>query len=349
MTTRTRRWTGAIALICLSALTAACTVGDATGAADETGNAADADAIHIGLVQEARPDVEPWSLAWHDSLESLKADDGAIKVTETFEAYDATRAEPVIRQLLDGGADVMALSTFVLTDIANVVADEYPDVPMVLTSFGVKKQPNLSEATASYLEVGYSTCWLLARLSTDHRVGVVGAQEAPFEVESLQGCELGAKAADPKAEVTLVNSNSFTDAQANREQVQNLLSKGIDNIFLVSGTEDAVGGFRLCEQAGAHCVTWGGDGRTWAPTASVMTVVLDWKHVMADLVEQARTGDLEAKSFDLTFGNEGLTVAGVDESDAVDDALLAEFQDMIAGLADESIELPDSSVHPGMR
>lgn len=336
----TRFFAGAVGLACTAALLAACSDSDAGTEGAE---------IHIGLVQEARPDVEPWSLAWHDSLEALKADDSDVKSTETFDAYDATRAEPVIRQLLDGGADVMALSTFVLTDIAKVVADEYPDVPMVLTSFGVMKQPNLSEATASYLEIGYSTCWLLARLSEDGRVGVVGAQEAPFEVESLEGCELGAKAADPDAEITLVNSNSFTDAQANREQVQNLLGQGIDNIFLVSGTEDAVGGFRLCEQAGAHCATWGGDARRWAPTASVMTVVLDWTIVLEDLVEQARSGELEAKSWGLTYGNGGLDVTGVDESEDVSDELKAEFDDIIAGLADESIELPESTVHPGLR
>lgn len=341
MTRRTRILAGALALSCLSALTAACSAGGASAEAS--------DDIHVGLVQEARPDVEPWSLAWHDSMEKLKSEDSAVDSTETFEAYDATRAEPVIRQLLDGGADVMALSTFVLTDIAKVVAEEYPEVPMVLTSFGVKKQPNLSEATASYLEIGYSTCWLLARLSEDGRVGVVGAQKAPFEVESFQGCELGAKAADPKAEVTLVNSNSFTDAQANREQVQNLLSQGIEDIFLVSGTEDAVGGFRLCEQAGAHCATWGGDARKWAPTASVLTVVLDWGIVLEDLVAQARSGELEAKSFDLTFGNDGLRVAGVEESEAVSDDLRAEFEKVVAGLADESIELPESTVHPGLR
>lgn len=342
MTRSTRTLAGAVALTCLSLVTTACTVG---GPSDAEAS----DEVHIGLVQEARPDVEPWSLAWHDSLEQLKKDDADIRSTETFEAHDATRAEPVIRQLLDGGADVMALSTFVLTDVAKVVAEEYPDVPMVLTSFGAMKQPNLSEATASYLEIGYATCWMLARLSEDGRVGVVGAQKAPFEVESFEGCQLGAKAADPTARVTLVNSNSFTDAQANREQVKNLLDQGIDNIFLVSGTEDAVGGFRLCEQAGAHCATWGGDARKWAPTASVLTVVLDWKIVLEDLVTQARSGELKAKSWDLTFGNEGLRIAGVDESEAVSEELKAEFEQVVAGLADESIALPESTVHPGLR
>ncbi|TFV56070.1 BMP family ABC transporter substrate-binding protein [Geodermatophilus sp. DF01-2] len=341
-------------LVALSSLVAmtltACAIGDGGGAgASGSENGGGEETIEIGLVQEARPDVEPWSLAWHNAVQEMMAEDSGIEVTETFEAYDATRAEPVIRQLLEGGADVMALSSFVLTDVAKTVATEYPDVPMVLTSFGEPQQPNLSLATASYLEIGYATCWLLTKLSDDGRIGYVGAQEAPFEVESLEGCELGASAANPAAEVTVVNSNSFTDVQANREQVQALLDQGITEIFLGSGTEDAVGGLRLCEQNQAHCATWGGDARMWAPTASVLTVILDWSLVLEDLVEQARTGDLEAEVFNLTFGNDGLQVTDFDSTDAVSPELQAEFQQVIEGLASEEITLPESTVHPGFR
>ena len=331
------------ALVAASAL-AACSSADSAPSGSKA-----SEEVHIGLVQEARPDVEPWSLAWHNSVESMMADDSSLKSTETFDAYDATRAEPVIRQLLDGGADVMALSSFVLTDVAKTVATEYQDIPMVLTSFGALQQPNLSSATASYLEIGYSSCWLLTKLSDDGRIGFVGAQKAPFEVESLEGCEVGAKAASPDAKVTVVNSNSFTDAQANREQVQGLLSKGITEIFLASGTEDAVGGFRLCEQEKANCATWGGDARKWAPTASVLTVDLDWSVVLDDLVAQSRSGDLEAKSWNLTFGNDGLNVTDFETAENVGPELQAEFQKIIDGLADESIKLPDSKVHPGLR
>jgi basic membrane lipoprotein Med (substrate-binding protein (PBP1-ABC) superfamily) len=339
-----RKTTGmALGVLLVSSLLAGCG-GDSDG-----GDAGDGDEISIGLVQEARPDAEPWSLAWHDSVEAMKADDPELSYRETFEAYDATRAEPVIRQLLDGGADVMALSTFVLTDVAKVVAEEYPEVPMVLTSFGEPQQPNLNLATASYLEIGYSTCWLLAKLSDDGRVGFVGAQEAPFEVDALQGCELGAAAAAPGAEVSVVNSNSFVDGQANREQVQGLLDDGITEIFLGSGTEDAVGGLRLCEQEAALCATWGGDARKWAPTASVLTVELDWSVVLTELVDQARNGLEEATIWNLTFGSGGLTVTDFDSTDAVSDELAAEFQTVVEGLGDESIELPESTVHPGFR
>ena len=64
----------------------------------------------------------------------------------------------------------MALSSFVLTDVAKPVATEYSDVPMVLTSFGEPQQPNLSLATASYLEICYATCCLLAKLADDGRL-----------------------------------------------------------------------------------------------------------------------------------------------------------------------------------
>ncbi len=145
-----------------------------------------------------------------------------------------------------------------LSDVAKTLAPEYKQVPMAVSSFGVMMQPNLSSITASYLEMGYSNCWLLTKMSKDGRIGMVGAQKAPFETEQMEGCKVGAVAANPNAKIVLVNSNSFTDTQANREQVKGLLDQGITEINLMSGTEDAVGGLRLCEieQRPLHHMGW---------------------------------------------------------------------------------------------
>jgi basic membrane lipoprotein Med (substrate-binding protein (PBP1-ABC) superfamily) len=306
--------------------------------------------ITIGLVEEARPEVEPWSLAWHNAAEALKKRDPSIKVIETYDAYDATRAEPVIRQMLDSGAGVLALSTFVLTDIAKTVAKEFPKVPMVLTSFGVTQAPNLSSGTASYLEIGYSACWLLEKMSKSGKVGYIGAMKAPFEAEVLTGCKLGATAANPKAQVVEGYTNSFTNTEANHEQVKKLLDQGITEIMLGSGTEDTVGGLRLCQSSHAHCATWGGDARRWAPNGCVLTVVLNWDVVMEDLVKQARTGEVgPPKSWDLTYENKGLSVTDFSKTDAVSPALQTEFKTVIADLASGKTKLPESKAHPGAR
>ncbi len=306
--------------------------------------------IKIGLIEEARPEVEPWSLAWHNSVQALKNRDPSISVIETYNAYDATRAEPVIRQMLNSGAGVLALSTFVLTDIAKTVAKEFPKVPMVLTSFGVTQPPNLSSGTASYLEIGYSSCWLLTKMSHSGKIGYVGAQKAPFEAEILAGCKVGAAAANPKVQIVEGYTNSFTDTQANHEQVKKLLDQGITEIMLGSGTEDTVGGLRLCETSNAHCATWGGNSRRWAPKGCVLTAVLNWDVVLDDLVKQARTGEVgPPKSWDLTFGNKGLSVTDFSETDAVSPTLQAEFKTVVADLASTKIKLPESKAHPGYR
>lgn len=305
--------------------------------------------VTIGMILEARPDVEPWSAAWHDAAESLKKADPSIKVLESYDAYDSARAEPVARQMLDSGANVLALTTFVLADVAKAVSADYPEVPMAVSSFGVSRDPNLSSFTASYLEMGYSNCWLLTKLSKDGRIGVVGAQEAPFETEQLDGCKLGAAAANPDAKVVLVNTNSFTDTQANREQVKGLLDQGITEINLISGTEDALGGLRLCETSKANCVTWGGDARRWAPTSTVTTVILDWSVVLSDQIAQARAGKPEVKVYNLTFGNGGLKAPDFGEASVVTPELQKEFAAMIADLGSEKTKLPESKAHPGLR
>ncbi|GAA1143119.1 BMP family ABC transporter substrate-binding protein [Nocardioides aquiterrae] len=334
----------------LAAVMAAALALSACGGKD--GGAASAgggDETKIGLIQEARPEVEPWSAAWHNAVEAIKADDSGVSSVETFDAYDATRAEPVIRQMLDGGADVMLMSTFVLADTAKKVAKDYPDVPMAVSSFGTTQSPNLNSVTASYLEIGYSTCWLLTKLSPDGRIGIVDAQGAPFETEIEQGCDLGGKAANPDFETVKLSTNSFTDVQANREQVQALLDQGIKQVYLVSGTEDAVGGLRLCEEAKAQCATWGGDAKQWAPTASVLTVNMNWRVVIEDLMDQAKNGLKEVQTYNLTYGSEGLEALDYSDSAAVSDDLKTEFEGVLADLASEKIELPESASHPGFR
>ncbi|MFC8501801.1 BMP family protein [Pedococcus sp. NPDC057267] len=336
----------ALALGLVGTLSLAACGGGSQGASS---GGAGGDKTKIGLILEARPEVEPWSAAWHNAAEAVKKGNSNVEVTETYEAYDATRAEPVVRQMLDGGAKVMLLSTFVLADVAKSVAKEYPKVPMVVSSFGVLQAPNLNSVTASYLEIGYSTCWLLTKLSPDGRIGVVDAQGAPFETEIEQGCGLGAAAANSAGKITKLSSNSFTDVQANREQVQSLLDEGIKQIYLVSGTEDGVGGLRLCQEAKAQCASWGGDAAQWAPTGAVLTVNLNWKGVIEELMNQAKNGLKAPQTFDLTYGSGGLEALDYDKSAAVSPALKQEYRQVLADLASGKIKLPNSKAHPGFR
>jgi basic membrane lipoprotein Med (substrate-binding protein (PBP1-ABC) superfamily) len=316
------------------------------GSSDEKGSEDAGDAISIGVIQEARPDEQPWSAAMHDALEKLAEEDDAVKYTEAFDAYDPTRAEPVARQYLTGGTDVLVMHSFALNDVAGTLAPQFEDIPMAVSSFAEPIGPNLSIETTSYLQIGYANCWLLGRLSESGTIAIVGPQPIPFSKELKKGCELGGEAAG--AQVLSGFSNSFTDQQATREQAQLLVDKGADGLFPSSATEDSLGGFKLCEDLNINCAGWASDARRYAPKTAVTSAIVDWSVLLQRLVDEARSGDLTAKTFNATFENEGLVAQPFEGETGkrVPEDMQKEFANIVAGLADGSIVLPASEAHP---
>lgn len=351
---RKSSWASIALLAALAVLVAGCGGDDAASepaAKPAAGAAADAkEKVKIGVIMEARPQVEPWSAAWHDSLEKASKEDGSIEYQEAYNGYQPTQAQPLIQQMLTGGAGVVLMTTFTLNDIARPLAKDNPDVPMMVTSFDKTQDPNLSIVTSSYLQIGYSTCWLLMKLSKSGTVGYVGSQPVPFDLEILKGCEIGAKAANPDGKLIKAYTNDFVDLQKNQQQMQSLLDRGADQIYLSSGTEDVVGGFKLCEQKKINCATWGSDVRRWAPTSGVFSAVLDWSGYIKKMVDARRAKKPFAEQYSATYENGGLVAQPFDGETGkrVPAAVQEEFKQVIDDLSAGKIDLPESEAHPGL-
>jgi simple sugar transport system substrate-binding protein len=271
-----------------------------------------------------------------------------VKATFSYDAYEPTKAEPVARQLLAAGAKVLVLHSFALNDVAHKLAGEFQQVPVSVSSFDPPAQPNLSIATASYLQIGYSNCYLLSKLSKAGVVGFVGAMPIPYATELQKGCELGAAAANPQARVIAAYSNSFSDLQATREQAQALVDQGADALFPASATEDSLGGFQLCEQRQIPCAGWASDIRRYAPNYGVASAVLDWSGPLAQLIDQANSGTLKADTFNATFGNGALSPQPFEGASAslVSAELQADYLAVVDKLGKREISWPPSEAHP---
>jgi len=303
--------------------------------------------VLVGLIMEARPAAQPWSAAIADAAAAFAADNPGVRFVETYDAYDPTAAEPNARQFLADGAAAILFHSFALDDLAQSLAPEAPDVAMSVSSFSEPIQPNLRIATASYLQIGYSNCWLLARLSETGLIGFVGAAPIPYATELQLGCELGAEAAGG-VEVLAAYSDDFVDQQATLEQAQNLVDQGIDGLFPASATEDSLGGFQLCEQADLNCAGWASDAARYAPTTAVASAVIDWTVMIESMVSESLSGTLSAETFNATFANGGLTGAPLtpEAAQRVPDDVAAEFADVVAALTAYEIDLPPSQAHP---
>jgi basic membrane lipoprotein Med (substrate-binding protein (PBP1-ABC) superfamily) len=304
--------------------------------------------LKIGIIMEARPAEQPWSAAIFEAAERLRKRDSSISFSQSFKAFDPTSAEPIARQLLAEGHKVLVLHSFALNDVAHALAKQFKGVPMSVSSFDPPEQPNLNIATASYLQIGYSNCWLLAKISKSGKIGFVGAQPIPYATELAKGCQLGATAARSGAQVLTAYSNSFVDQQATREQAQALVDRGADVLFPASATQDSLGGFQLCEQKGIPCVGWASDARRFSPRYAVMSAIVDWSVMLDSLVKQVRTGKLSSTTFDATYQNRGLIPQPFEGASAkhVPADVREGFKRVLKDLADGKIALPKSKAHP---
>jgi basic membrane lipoprotein Med (substrate-binding protein (PBP1-ABC) superfamily) len=307
-----------------------------------------AEEIKVGIIMEARPAEQPWSAAIYDAAQALLKKNPSLKFLQSYKAYDPTSAEPVARQMLQEGAVVLDMHSFALNDVAHVLAKEFPAIPMSVSSFDPPVQPNLNIGTASYLQVGYSNCWLLAKLSKSGKVAFVGAMPIPYATELLKGCELGAAAANSGAKVLSGYGNSFSNPQTTREQAQGLLDQGADVLFPASATEDSLGGFQLCEQKHIPCAGWASDARRYSANYGVVSAILNWTLLLESLIKQHQTGKLEATTFDASFGNGGLTPQPFDGAPAklVPADVQKGYADVVKALAEGKISLPKSQAHP---
>jgi simple sugar transport system substrate-binding protein len=307
-----------------------------------------AEETKLGLIMEARPAEQPWSAAIYDAAQKLVKKDPNVKLLLSYKAYDPTSAEPVARQMIDDGAVVVDMHSFALNDVAHTLSKAFPKIPMSVSSFDPPVQPNLSIGTASYLDIGYSDCWLLSKLSKSGKIGYVAALPIPYATEILEGCKLGAAAANPKAVVLAAYSNSFSNPQATREQAQGLLDQGADTLFPASATEDSLGGFQLCEQKKIPCAGYASDARRYSPNYGVASAIIDWSVLLDSLLSQAKSGALKATTFDASFENHGLIMQPFDGATAklVPADVQAGYAQVIADLVSKKVTLPPSKAHP---
>lgn len=313
-----------------------------------SGKTTDAKSVKVGLIQEDRAAAEPWSAAMHDATVAYRKIDPNVTFTEVYQAYNPAAALPVARQFINSGYGVVVYHSFFLEQVARQLAKEYPKVQMSVASFKPPQAPNLSIEIVSYLQIGYANCWLLSKLSKTGKIGYEAAQPIPYATEILEGCRIGARAANPKVKILTAYSNSFTDQQATYEQVKSLIDKGADGIFPASATEDSIGGFKLCEQRKVNCVGWAADARQYAPNTAVTSAVINWVEPLKQLVAAARSGKTYAKTWDGTYGNKGLIAPSFTGASAkrVPAAVQKQFRQVLASLAANKVKLPKSKAHP---
>jgi basic membrane protein A len=284
--------------------------------------------------------------ASRDVAKRLKAD-----LSMTDKVFDPTQAQPLFNQLLAQNTPLIFAHSFSYAQLIKELAPDNADTIFVVAADGEKPKANISISTYSYLETGYSQCWLAAMMSKTGVIGNVGAAKAPYNTETNQGCRLGAKAANPDVKVLEAYTNDFVDQQKGREVGQSLLDRGADVLFVSGGTDSSLGALALCGARKVPCFSTAYDNRSVAPAWVVSSTYIDWRPWLAKTINDISRGRYKTFTYDGTLGNGGLKATPFNGASAklVPLSLRRQFAVMLKRLSTGQIKLPRSTSHPGYR
>jgi basic membrane protein A and related proteins len=323
----------------------------ATGIASASTHSREATAgFKFGVILPTSSTDLNWSQTMTAASRDVAKQLGA-KVSLTDKVLDPTQARPLFDQLLGQKVKLIFAHSFSFAQLVKELAPKNPGTIFVVSADGEKPGKNISISTYSYLEMGYSQCWLAAKLSKSGTIGNVGVAKVPFNTETNQGCRLGAKAANPKVKVLEAYTNDFVDQQKGREVGQSLLDKGADVLFVSGGSDSSLGALALCGARKVPCLSTAYDNRSVARSYVVSSTYNNWRPWLKQTITDIAAGKYKTFTYDGTFKNGGLKATPFDGPSAklVPAALRTQFNGMLKQLASGQIKLPASTSHPGYR
>jgi basic membrane protein A and related proteins len=306
--------------------------------------------FHFGVILPTSQTDLNWSqtmaVASRDVAKRLNA-----KLSMTDKVFDPNQARPLFNQLLAQKTKLIFAHSFSFAQLVKELAPKNPKTIFVVSADGDKPKANISISTFSYLETGYSQCWLAAKLSKKGIIGNVGAAKVPYNTEVNQGCRLGAKAANRKAKVLEAYTNDFADQQKGREVGQSLLDRGADVLFVSGGTDSSLGALALCGARKVPCFSTSYDNRSVSRAWVVSSTYIDWRPWLKKTITGIASGHYKTFTYDASFGNHGLKATPFNGPSAklVPARVRRQFARTVKRLASRAIKLPASKSHPGYR
>ncbi|MTV37270.1 BMP family lipoprotein [Duganella radicis] len=154
------------------------------------------------------------------------------------QASSDTQAEQVLRGLARKNLDLIASIGFAQQAAVQKVAKEFPKVRFVLID-GVAQGANVNSITFKEEEGSYLVGVAAAMASKSKKLGFIGGVDIPLIRTFACGYAQGAKAVNPKVEVTSnmvgTTSDSWNNPAKGGELARSQFDRGVDVVFAVAG------------------------------------------------------------------------------------------------------------------
>jgi basic membrane protein A len=282
--------------------------------------AAPANKVKIALIVESTVDDKGWCQSMHDAIKAVQQEYGTAKVEYSFsEKMKPVDAGSAARQYASSGFDVVICHG---AQFKNTVLDLAPDFPKVTFAFGTSADigpANVFTYMPESEQTGYLNGIIGGMVTKANVLGLVGPVDGGDAARYDRGFVLGAKSVNPKVEVKVAHTGSFSDFVKAAELAHTQVKAGAD--FLTGSSQQAMGALRAVAEYKDQPIWWAGQDESQLGVPESFKVIAaasyDYTAVVKELIAKRAAGTLGGQCIPLNFANHGFTYKFNDKVGAV--------------------------------
>jgi basic membrane protein A len=275
-----------------------------------------------------------WTQSWDTARKELEA---ALHVPTTTvgPAPENNQVATQATDLINQGYNVIVAEDFAYQPFLHKVAQQHPDTRFILIGPNIEQHlDNVATVYANLWQVRYAEGVLAGLMTKSNKLGFVTAHTIPSVVAGINGFQLGAHAANPKATTIVVETGQWYDPAGGTRAAVTLAARGAD---VIAQHEDDTGSLLGAQQAHVWAMGSEADTHTVAPKTYLSGSVYHWGDYLIKQVREIMAGNWKATDYSGDLAS-GLVQLGPINS-AVPADVKAKVEAAVAGIKDGSIKV----------
>jgi basic membrane lipoprotein Med (substrate-binding protein (PBP1-ABC) superfamily) len=263
-------------------LLAACLLLAATQAAKAAG------ALTVGAVYVGNVNDYGYNQAMHEGLEAMKAAIPGLTLLEAENVPETAEVDRVMNGMIQQGATLIFATSFGYQQFAFDLAKKFPNVVFEHAG-GWMQAPNFGNFFGATQAAWYPMGVAAGKMTKTNTLGFVVGVPIGYTIGNVNAFELGARSVNPKAQVRVVVTGSWSDKTKEAAAANALIDQGADVITMHVDSPATI--IRAAEKRGVRSIGFQSiAARALAPKGWVTGLGFNWGPFMTATAKSVTAG-----------------------------------------------------------
>ena len=272
---------------------------------------ADDDPLKVGFVYVGPVGDYGWSYE-HDRgrLEAQKHFGDKIKTTYVEKVPEGADAERVIRQMAQGGSDLIFTTSFGFMNPTLKVAKRFPKVAFEHAT-GYKRAKNMSTYALRTYEGRYVSGIAAGLETKTNTIGYIASFPIPEVIRDINAVYMAAQSVNPDVKIKIMWVSTWYDPVKESEAANALIDQGADVIIQHT---DSPAPLQAAEKRGVKGIGQASDMSQFAKNAHMFSIQDQWSSHYIKSIQAVLDKNWAPQNFWGGFSDEMLVVASINDN-----------------------------------